>query len=98
MEFLPIIFYMNQIPVGARYVGIPRTETDENPRGVMVEVFWEADESGELCISGHSAETPTPPNFQPVASLEAAARNFLGQRKPVHGIVLSHNENFTPPL
>ncbi|PQQ15525.1 ABC transporter A family member 2 isoform X1 [Prunus yedoensis var. nudiflora] len=42
------------IPVGARFVGIPRTECAEYPSGVMVKVFREQDESGALCISGHS--------------------------------------------
>ena len=43
---------------------IPGTETVENPRGMMVEVYWEADDSGALCISGHSMEMPVPENAQ----------------------------------
>ncbi|XP_031505426.1 ABC transporter A family member 2-like [Nymphaea colorata] len=58
-----------QILKGARYVGIPGTETAENPRGVMIEVYWEQDDAGELCISGHSDEMPIPPNVQSSASL-----------------------------
>ncbi|KAJ6814801.1 putative ABC transporter A family member 2 [Iris pallida] len=63
-------FFLNsgtaiQIPKGARFVGIPGTESSENPRGVMVEIYWEQDESGLLYISDHSPETPIPPNVQP---------------------------------
>ncbi|EOY21765.1 ABC transporter A family member 2 isoform 2, partial [Theobroma cacao] len=81
-----------QIPVGARFVGIPGTESAENPRGIMVEVYWEQDDSGALCISGHSAEIPLPPNSQPLASLAATNRNSLGRRGPIHGIVISPDE------
>ncbi|XP_021286924.1 ABC transporter A family member 2 [Herrania umbratica] len=85
-----------QIPVGARFVGIPGTESAENPRGIMVEVYWEQDDSGALCISGHSAEIPLPPNSQPLASPAATNRNSLGRRGPIHGIVISPDETFTP--
>ncbi|KAK9669274.1 hypothetical protein RND81_13G120800 [Saponaria officinalis] len=54
-----------KIPVGARYVAISGTENAQNPRGVMVEVYWEQDDSGALCISGHSPERPVPLNVQP---------------------------------
>ncbi|OMO95372.1 ABC transporter-like protein [Corchorus capsularis] len=81
-----------QIPVGARFVAIPGTESAENPRGIMVEVYWEQDDSGALCISGHSAEIPVPPNFQPRASLAATRRNSLGRRGPVQGIVISPDD------
>jgi energy-coupling factor transporter ATP-binding protein EcfA2 len=53
-----------QIPKGVRFVGIPGTETEEHPRGVMVEVYWDQDDSGSLCISGHSAEIPVPANVE----------------------------------
>ncbi|TYJ98618.1 ABC transporter A family member 2 [Cucumis melo var. makuwa] len=82
-----------EIPVGARFVGIPGTETAENPSGVMVEVYWEQDDSGTLCISGHSDEMPVPPNVHPLPSLRtlslrsASQRSRLGQRGPVYGIV-----------
>ncbi|KAL5544416.1 hypothetical protein UlMin_008200 [Ulmus minor] len=52
-----------KISVGARFVRIPGTETEENPRGNMVEVYWEQDDWGALCISGHSAEIPIPLNL-----------------------------------
>lgn len=82
-----------QIPVGARFVGIPGTETAENPSGVMVEVYWEQDDSGSLCISGHSDEMPVPPNVHPLPSLRtlslrsASQRSRFGQTGPVYGIV-----------
>ena len=81
-----------QIPVGARFVAIPGTESGENPRGIMVEVYWEQDDSGALCISGHSAEIAVPPNFQPRASLASTTRNSLGRRGPIHGVVISPDE------
>ncbi|KAK6148542.1 hypothetical protein DH2020_019454 [Rehmannia glutinosa] len=40
----------------ARFVSILRTESKANPRVIMVEVYWQQDDSGALCISGHSEE------------------------------------------
>ncbi|AEE78323.1 ABC transporter A family member 2 [Arabidopsis thaliana] len=81
-----------EIPVGARFIGIPGTETAENPRGVMVEVYWQQDESGSLCISGHSTEMPIPENIpvtDPVAPGHGGV-NLLGRRgrRQVQGIVI----------
>ncbi|KAK4374555.1 hypothetical protein RND71_005232 [Anisodus tanguticus] len=53
-----------QVPLGSKYVEIPGTISTENPRGLMVEVYWKQDDHGNLCISGHSDETPVPPNLQ----------------------------------
>lgn len=53
-----------EIPKGARFIGIPGTESPDNPRGMMVEVYWDQDDGGNLCISGHSDPTPVPPNVQ----------------------------------
>ncbi|PIN20633.1 Lipid exporter ABCA1 [Handroanthus impetiginosus] len=53
-----------QVPVGVRFVGIPGTESTENPRGIMVEVYWQQDDSGTLCISGYSEEITIPPHVQ----------------------------------
>ncbi|KAL2935162.1 ABC transporter A family member 2 [Bienertia sinuspersici] len=75
-----------QVPVGARYVAIPGSETAENPRGIMVEVHWEQNDSGALCISGHSNETVVPPNVQP--SLPAAHPRSMGRAKGVVGRVI----------
>ncbi|KAK1311874.1 ABC transporter A family member 2 [Acorus calamus] len=78
-----------QIPRGARFIGIPGTESAENPRGLMVEVYWEQDDSGSLCISGHSPETPIPPNIQLQAPLNSASRRgFLSGNAPVLGLVI----------
>lgn len=68
-------------------MGIPGTESAENPRGIMVEVYWEQDESGGLCISGHSAEIAVPPNAQPTPPLSASSSRRIGSG-PVHGIVI----------
>ncbi|OMO54833.1 ABC transporter-like protein [Corchorus capsularis] len=85
-----------QIPVGSRFVKIPGTESMENPRGVMVEVYWEQDDSGMLCIAGHSSESPVPPNFQSMGSLANTNRNSLGRRGgPVFGILLNPDPTIT---
>ncbi|XP_057952553.1 ABC transporter A family member 2-like [Malania oleifera] len=82
-----------QIPVGARFVGIPGTESAENPKGVMVEVYWEQDDSGALCISGHSTETQIPPNVQLTDSSAATShRGLLGRAGSVRGIVIDPNQ------
>eukprot|EP00253_Pinus_taeda_P023624 PITA_23624 len=51
-----------QVPTGARFALIPGTESEENPGGLMVEVHWDQDDTGALCISGHSNEIPVPPH------------------------------------
>ncbi|KAL3528348.1 hypothetical protein ACH5RR_007670 [Cinchona calisaya] len=81
-----------QIPVGARFVGIPGTESTENPNGMMVEIFWEQDDSGALCISHHSQEMPIPSHVQLLVPSTAPPRNFSGQRGQVNGIVLDPNQ------
>ncbi|KAH7859151.1 hypothetical protein Vadar_032243 [Vaccinium darrowii] len=80
-----------QIPVGARFVGIPGTESAENRKGVMVEVYWEQDDSGALCISGHSPETPVPPHVQLTASSSAPSRR-RGRPGAMLGIVIDPNQ------
>lgn len=74
-----------QVPVGARYVAIPGTETPQYPKGLMVEIHWEQDESGSLCISGHSPETPVPSNVS-MPSSPPAATVKLNKKGPVQGI------------
>ncbi|XP_065877068.1 ABC transporter A family member 2 [Euphorbia lathyris] len=83
-----------QIPVGARFVGIPGTQSEENPRGIMVEVYWLQDDSGALCISGHSAEMPLPPNVGPLSSAApTTSRNLLSRnRAAVYGTVIDPNQ------
>ncbi|CAL5444802.1 unnamed protein product [Camellia sinensis] len=82
-----------QIPVGARFVGIPGTESAENPRGVMVEVYRDQDDSGALCISGNSPETPIPSHVQLVASAAINSnRTILGRAGPVQGIAIDPNQ------
>ncbi|XAR50078.1 Sulfate-transporting ATPase [Bertholletia excelsa] len=82
-----------QIPIGARFIGIPGTQSGENPRGVMVEVYWEQDDSGALCISGHSPETPIPSHVQAMASSRTNLnRNRLGRARPLQGIVIDPNQ------
>ncbi|KAK7836996.1 abc transporter a family member 2 [Quercus suber] len=80
-----------KVPVGARFVGIPGTESEERPRGIMVEVYWEQDDSGALCISGHSEEIPVPPNVQTMP-VTGSGRNYIGRSGPVHGIVIEPNQ------
>ena len=85
MTFFSPLTTKIQVPVGARYVGIPGTESEENPRGVMVEVQWEQDDTGSLCISGHSPETPVPPSIPRMPSLRRRSRR-------VKGVVIDPNE------
>ncbi|KAB5524858.1 hypothetical protein DKX38_022607 [Salix brachista] len=84
-----------QIPVGARFVGVPETNSSENPGGIMVEVYWEQDDSGSLCISGHSNEMPVPSNVQPLPSAPQllARTNVLGQTRGLaYGMVYDSNQ------
>lgn len=68
-------------------MGIPGTASAENPRGTMVEVYWEQDDSGALCISGHSPEAAIPPNVEPMSSLPPTSRRS-GRSRQVRGIVI----------
>ncbi|KNA24419.1 hypothetical protein SOVF_016010 [Spinacia oleracea] len=82
--------FFRHVPVGARYVAIPGSETAENPRGIMVEVHWEQNDSGALCISGHSTERPVPPNVQP--SLPVAHPRSLGKPEGTVGRVIDPSQ------
>ncbi|KAI4319131.1 hypothetical protein MLD38_032767 [Melastoma candidum] len=78
-----------QIPVGARFIKVPGTETVENPRGNMVEVYWQQDDSGTLCISGHSSDMPIPASVQIPPSSGFSRK---GRKGKARGTVLNPNE------
>ncbi|RID72390.1 hypothetical protein BRARA_C04284 [Brassica rapa] len=77
-----------EIPVGARFVGIPDTESAENPSGVMVEVYWQQDGSGSMCITGHSSEMRVPQNVLVTRPPSPNALGHKGLRQAVRGIVI----------
>ncbi|KAG2241869.1 hypothetical protein Bca52824_096289 [Brassica carinata] len=77
-----------EIPVGARFVGIPDTENAENPSGVMVEVYWQQDGSGSMCITGHSSEMRVPQNVLVTRPPSPSALGHKGLRQAVRGIVI----------
>jgi ABC-type multidrug transport system ATPase subunit len=82
-----------QVPVGARFVGLPGTESTDSPRGTMVEVYWQQDDTGALCISGNSNEIPIPPRVQlETASTPASRRNTSGRQRQIHGIVIDPSQ------
>ncbi|KMZ69207.1 ABC transporter A family member 2 [Zostera marina] len=81
-----------EIPKGARFVVLPGTVSAENPSGLMVEVFWEQDDSGNLCISGHSEETPTPSHIHPVFSETGPQRSLFGGSTLPVGFVVNPDE------
>jgi len=81
-----------QIPVGARFVGIPGTQSVENPTGFMVEVYWEQDDTGTLCIAGHSQKVPIPDGVQLSSSFSARQRRNLGREGPIHGVVIDPSQ------
>ncbi|KAH1080212.1 hypothetical protein J1N35_019973 [Gossypium stocksii] len=70
-----------EIPVGARYIRIPGTESPHYPQDLVVEVYWQQDPLiGKLCMAGHSAKIAVPPNFQCLPSLTSTAPpNTLGK-------------------
>lgn len=80
-----------QVPIGARFVGIPGTESLENPSGFMVEVYWEQDDTGALCIAGHSQKVPIPHSVQLSSSPPRHPRN-LGRSGLVHGFVIDPSQ------
>ncbi|KAL3640608.1 ATP-binding cassette sub- A member 2 [Castilleja foliolosa] len=83
-----------QVPIGARFIGIPGTDSAENPRGIMVEVYWQQDDTGTLCIAGYSDELPIPPQVQLATSTSATAshRNNSRRQKQIQGIVIDPSQ------
>lgn len=81
-----------QIPVGARFVGIPGTESAENPTGCMVEVYWEQDDTGALCISGHSQKVPIPQSVELSTTPTTRPHRNLGRSESVHGVVIDPSQ------
>lgn len=67
-----------QVAVGARFVGVPGTVSENNPRGVMIEVHWEQDDTGSLCISRHSPETQIPTGIQQMPPLRRRSKKVQG--------------------
>ena len=76
-----------QIPIGAQLVRIPESESVENPTGLMVEVYWDQDDAGNLRISGHSNEMPIPPSAQAMAS-SSNSNTDSGQTGPIQATVI----------
>lgn len=73
-----------QVPRGSRFVGIPGTVTEATPKGTMVEVYWEQDDSGTLCISGHSPEFSIPNNVEIPENFSCSMNSYSGaDRKSV---------------
>ncbi|XP_028787947.1 ABC transporter A family member 2-like isoform X2 [Neltuma alba] len=81
-----------KIPVGARFVGIPGTESAENPRGIMVEVYWEQDDTGALCIAGHSRQVSVPPSVEVSAPPSLTRRRSNRRSETVEGIVIDPSQ------
>ncbi|OIW17017.1 hypothetical protein TanjilG_00177 [Lupinus angustifolius] len=75
-----------EVPKGARFVGIPGTQSAESPTGYMVEVYWDQDDTGALCISGHSQKVPIPSGIELPSSPATRNHRRLGQL--VHGVVI----------
>ncbi|KAI8553319.1 hypothetical protein RHMOL_Rhmol05G0005900 [Rhododendron molle] len=73
---------MTQIPVGVKHIGIPGSESAQNVRDLMVEVYWEQDADGNLCISGHSVEIPIPND------IDCTLPSTLPKEGPCLGIVI----------
>lgn len=56
-------------------------------------MYWDQDESGSLCISGHSPEIPIPPNIQlMLSSAPNSRRNILCRTGPGHGIAIDPSQ------
>ena len=85
--YLLIIIIIMQIPIGAQLVRIPESDSAENPTGLMVEVYWDQDDVGNLRISGHSNETPIPPSAQAMAS-SSNSNTDSSQTGPIQAIVI----------
>ncbi|XP_024541685.1 ABC transporter A family member 2 [Selaginella moellendorffii] len=66
------------VPVGTRYFPVPGTVTEDHPLGMMVEIFWQQDENGSLCIRDFSELRPAPETLaMDQARLSSVIRNIL---------------------
>lgn len=81
-----------QIPIGARFIAIPGTQTAESMSGSMVEVYWQQDDSGSLCIAGNSEPIPVPPNIQVGATTTITSGNILRRRRQIRGFVIDSSQ------
>ncbi|XP_051123316.1 ABC transporter A family member 2-like isoform X2 [Andrographis paniculata] len=82
-----------QVPIGARFIGLPGTESTDNPGGTMVEVYWQQDDSGALCVSGNSNIAPVPPHVQlGTPSSSSSRQNILGRNRHVRGVVIDPSQ------
>lgn len=54
-----------------------------------MEIYWQQDDEGTLCISGYSREVPIPEYVQLLAASTAATRTNRNDR---HGIVIHPSE------
>ncbi|XP_058213478.1 ABC transporter A family member 2-like [Rhododendron vialii] len=70
------------IPMGVEHIGIPESESAQNVRDLMVEVYWEQDADGNLCITGHSVEIPILDN------VDCTLPSTLLKEGPCLGIVI----------
>ncbi|KAL3716500.1 hypothetical protein ACJRO7_008146 [Eucalyptus globulus] len=94
-----VLTTLEEIPVGARFAGIPGMESAEHPRDIMVEMQWDQDGSGALCISGHSSEMPIPQSAQlPATSAANSCCHFWGRTGQVHRIMLDPDRMTTVVL
>ncbi|GBG75807.1 hypothetical protein CBR_g21052 [Chara braunii] len=69
------------VPVGAQYVLVPESISQDVPNGLMVEVFWQQDEQGSLRISGSSDPKPAParrPEGRPAVQPSLSSRSSFG--------------------
>lgn len=79
-----------QVPIGANFVAIPQSETEEHPHGMMIELEWQQDETGKLCLSRQSDSIPsTAPHHaegvDPVSRSRSRSRSRFerGRRIPI---------------
>lgn len=63
-----LIIIILQIAVGDQSAKIPGSESEENPRGLMVEIYWDKDDSGDLHLASISKEMPISRNDPVLAS------------------------------
>ena len=59
---------------------IPGSETEQHPRGMMIRLEWQQDESGRLCLARQSNLMPTPP-IEHVDAIASMANK--GRGKPL---------------
>ncbi|KAH7443557.1 hypothetical protein KP509_02G040100 [Ceratopteris richardii] len=63
-----------KVPIGATFITVPDSQTDDHPQGMMIKLDWTQDESGNLCLARQSDPIPFSSSADPVEGIASNTR------------------------